>query len=130
MPFTQLGLCPEFASSMIFQQIVGYQRAAEKLMLGEPFTAQEAYEMGFVNRVLPLAELMPYALQQAAKLAALPAASIRVTKRLMKGNQPQDVTTKMVEENQHFAVMLNAPEAKEAFSAFFQKRKPDFSTFN
>ncbi len=130
MPFTQLGLCPEFASSMIFQQIVGYQRAAEKLMLGEPFTAQEAYEMGFVNRVLPLAELMPYALQQAAKLAALPAASIRATKRLMKGNQPQDVATKMVEENQHFALMLNAPEAKEAFAAFFQKRKPDFSKFD
>ncbi|MDE2427407.1 MAG: enoyl-CoA hydratase, partial [Burkholderiales bacterium] len=87
MPFTQLGLCPEFASSMIFQNIVGYQRAAEKLMLGEAFSAQEAYEMGFVNKVLPLEELLPYAQQQATKLAALPAASIRVTKRLMKAKQ-------------------------------------------
>ena len=130
MPFTQLGLCPEFASSMIFQNIVGYQRAAEKLMLGEAFSAQEAFEMGFVNKVLPLAELLPYAQQQAAKLAALPAASIRVTKRLMKGTQPQAVATKMMEENQHFAAMLNAPEAKEAFMAFFQKRKPDFSQFS
>lgn len=130
MPFTQLGLCPEFASSMIFQQIVGYQRAAEKLMFGEPFSADEAYDMGFVNRVLPLAELLPYAQLQAAKLAALPAASIRVTKRLMKGSQPQAVATKMLEENQHFASMLNAPEAKEAFMAFFQKRKPDFSQFS
>ena len=130
MPFTQLGLCPEFASSMVFQQIVGYQRAAEKLMLGESFTAQEAFEMGFVNKVLPLEELLPYAQQIAAKLVALPAASIRTTKRLMKGSQPQAIVTKMAEENQHFSAMLNAPEAREAFMAFFQKRKPDFSQFN
>lgn len=130
MPFTQLGLCPEFASSMVFQQIVGYQRAAEKLMLGEAFSAQEAMEMGFVNKVLPLAELLPYAQQVAAKLVALPAASIRVTKRLMKANQPAAIQAKMVEENQHFAAMLAAPEAREAFMAFFQKRKPDFSQFN
>ncbi|MFZ6721421.1 enoyl-CoA hydratase [Undibacterium sp. Ji49W] len=130
MPFTQLGLCPEFASSMVFQQIVGYQRAAEKLMLGEAFSAQEAFEMGFVNKVLPLEELLPYAQQQAAKLVALPAASIRVTKRLMKGNQPAAISAKMLEENKHFAAMLSGPEAKEAFMAFFQKRKPDFSQFN
>jgi enoyl-CoA hydratase/carnithine racemase len=130
MPFTQLGLCPEFASSMIFQQIVGYQRAAEKLMLGEAFSANEAFEMGFVNKVLPLEELLPYAQRQAAKLVALPAASIRVTKRLMKGNQPAAISDKMTEENKHFSAMLNAPEAKEAFMAFFQKRKPDFSQFN
>ena len=130
MPFTQLGLCPEFASSMIFQQIVGYQRAAEKLMLGEAFSANEAFEMGFVNKVLPLEELLPYAQQQAAKLVALPAASIRVTKRLMKGNQLAAISAKMTEENKHFSAMLNAPGAKEAFMAFFQKRKPDFSQFN
>ena len=130
MPFTQLGLCPEFASSLVFQQIVGYQRAAEKLMLGEAFSAQEAFEMGFVNKVLPLADLLPYAEQVAAKLVALPAASIRTTKRLMKGAQPQAIVAKMAEENQHFAAMLNAPEAREAFMAFFQKRKPDFSQFN
>lgn len=130
MPFTQLGLCPEFASSMIFQQIVGYQRAAEKLMLGEAFTAAEAFEIGFVNKVLPLEALLPYAQQQAAKLVALPAASIRATKRLMKGNQPAAISAKMTEENKYFSAMLNAPEAKEAFMAFFQKRKPDFSQFN
>lgn len=130
MPFTQLGLCPEFASSMVFQQIVGYQRAAEKLMLGESFSAQEAFEMGFVNKVLPLEELLPYAQQQAAKLVALPAASIRATKRLMKGASPAAISTKMMEENKYFSAMLNAPEAKEAFMAFFQKRKPDFSQFN
>ncbi len=130
MPFTQLGLCPEFASSLIFQQIVGYQRAAEKLMFGEAFSAQEAYEIGFVNKVLPPEELMPYALKQAAKLVALPAASIRATKRLMKSNQQEAIIAKMGEENVHFRTMLTAPEAKEAFMAFFQKRKPDFSQFS
>jgi enoyl-CoA hydratase/carnithine racemase len=77
-----------------------------------------------------LDELLSYAQQQAAKLVALPAASVRVTKRLMKEGQPEAVANKMAEENQHFAAMLNAPEAKEAFMAFFQKRKPDFSQFN
>ncbi|WP_394782285.1 enoyl-CoA hydratase [Undibacterium sp.] len=130
MPFTQLGLCPEFASSILFPQIVGYPRAAEKLMLGEAFSAQEAWEMGLASKVLPLEELLPYAQKQAAKLAALPANSIRTTKRLMKGNQSAAVVAKMEEENKNFGTMLAAPEAKEAFKAFFEKRKPDFSQFS
>ena len=129
MPFAQLGLCPEAASSLLFPQIVGYQRAAEKLMLGEPFLAEEAYQMGLVNKVLPLAQLMEFARGQAAKLAALRASSIRTTKRLMKGNQIPAVEAQMVEESKHFGTMLAAPEAKEAFSAFFEKRKPAFSKF-
>jgi len=129
MPFTQLGLCPEFASSAILPMIAGYQRAAEKLMLGEVFFADEAREMGIVNKVLPLAELQAYALAQAAKLAALPASSLRATKRLMKGNHTAAVDAKMAEEAMHFGQMLTAPEAREAFMAFFQKRKPDFKQF-
>ncbi|MGZ8291356.1 MAG: enoyl-CoA hydratase-related protein, partial [Telluria sp.] len=77
MPFSQLGLCPEFASSLLFPQLAGYPRAAEKLLLGEAFLAQEAFDMGLVSKVLPLAELLPFAQGQAAKLAALPAASVR-----------------------------------------------------
>ncbi|MBY0574009.1 MAG: enoyl-CoA hydratase [Undibacterium sp.] len=130
LPFAQLGLCPEFASSMVFQQIVGYQRAAEKLLLGEAFLAQEALTMGFVNRVLSVEELLPYAQQQAAKIAALPAKSIRLTKSLMKASQPQAIVAKMNEENTHFASMLNEPAAREAMMAFFQKRKPDFTQFD
>jgi enoyl-CoA hydratase/carnithine racemase len=130
MPFTQLGLCPEFASSMLLPQVAGYPRAAEKLMLGEAFSAQEALEMGLATKVLPLEELLPYAQKQAAKLVALPAASIRITKRLMKTNQAEAIVAKMKEENQHFGAMLSAPEAREAFMAFFQKRKPDFSQFD
>ena len=129
MPFAQLGLCPEFASSLLFPQLAGYPRAAEKLLLGEAFLAQEAFEMGLVSRVLPLADLMAFAQGQAAKLVALPAASIRATKALMKRARMGPINDTMAAENELFGAMLLAPEAKEAFTAFFQKRKPDFSTF-
>ncbi|OGB27796.1 MAG: enoyl-CoA hydratase [Burkholderiales bacterium RIFCSPLOWO2_02_FULL_57_36] len=129
MPFSPLGLCPEFASSMLFPQIVGYQRAAEKLLLGEAFSADEALAMGLVSKVLPLDELHAFARGQAAKLAALPASSLRVTKALMKSSQSAAIGARMQEENKHFGAMLNAPEAKEAFSAFFEKRKADFTKF-
>lgn len=130
MPFTQLGLCPEFASSILLPRLAGYQRAAEKLMLGEAFGAQEAYEMGLISRVLPVEELPAFALQQAAKLAALPASSIRVTKRLMKQSEQAAVMSKMNEESKLFSEMLVSPEAREAFQAFFEKRKPDFTKFS
>lgn len=129
LPFVQLGLCPEAASSLLLPRLVGYQRAAEKLMLGEAFSAQEALEMGLVTRVLPVAELHDFALQQARKLAALPASSLRETKRLMKSGAVAEVEKQMADEGAVFRRMLAAPEAKEAFSAFFEKRKPDFSRF-
>lgn len=129
MPFAQLGLCPEFASSLLFPQLAGYPRAAEKLLLGETFLADEAYHMGLVSKVLPLADLLPHAQQQAAKLVALPAASIRATKALMKLSKTGPVNDAITAENKLFGAMLLAPEAKEAFTAFFEKRKPDFSTF-
>lgn len=129
MPFSQLGLCPEFASSVLLTQIAGYPRAAEKLMLGEAFLAQEALEMGLVSRVLPAAELLAFAQGQAAKLVALPASSIRATKQLMKASRKGLISETITAENKLFSAMLTAPEAKEAFTAFFQKRKPDFSQF-
>ncbi|MGO4611911.1 enoyl-CoA hydratase-related protein, partial [Variovorax sp. 2RAF20] len=79
-----------------------YQRAAEKLMLGEAFSAQEALAMGLVTKVLPVAELQDYVRQQAAKLAALPASSLRETKRLMKGDDVAAVEQKMGEEGEVF----------------------------
>lgn len=129
MPFSQLGLCPEFASSLLLPQIAGPQRAAEKLMLGELFPAEEARDMGLVNKVLPLDQLPAFAQAQAAKLVALPASSLRATKRLMKGHQAAAIEAKMAEEIKDFSAMLSAPEAQEAFKAFFEKRKPDFAQF-
>ena len=130
MPFAKLGLCPEFASSILLPQLVGYQRAAEKLFFGESFSAQEAFAMGFINKVLPPDELLTYAKAQAAKLKSLPASSLRMTKSLMKSGQTDAVLAKMSDEGKHFGAMLLAPEAKEAFNAFFQKRKPDFTKFS
>ena len=130
MPFAQLGLCPEFASSLLLPQLAGYPRAAEKLLLGEAFLAEEAFQMGLVSKVLPLDELLPYAQKQAAKLVALPAASIRTTKALMKRARTSAINDTMQSENEKFGAMLLEGEAKEAFTAFFEKRKPDFSQFS
>ena len=129
MPFSQLGLCPEFASSLLLPQLAGYPRAAEKLLLGEAFLAQEALDMGLVSKVVPLADLRAFAEGQAAKLAALPAASVRATKALMKRARTPAINDAMDAENKLFAAMLLAPEAREAMTAFMEKRKPDFSKF-
>ncbi|WP_153099372.1 enoyl-CoA hydratase [Paraburkholderia hayleyella] len=130
LPFTQLGLCPEAASSLLLQRVAGYQLAAEKLLLGEAFDAAEAHRMGFVNRVLPAAGLDAFARQQALKLTALPASSLRVSKTLMKRASQHELQTQMTDEALHFAKMLLSPEAREAFKAFFEKRKPDFRQFD
>lgn len=129
LPFASLGLCPEAASSLLLPALAGYQRAAEKLLLGEPFTAAEAQQMGLVNRVLPVAELQGYARSRALALAAQPASSLRVTKALMKGVSVERMEAQMAREGGEFRRLLASPEAKEAFSAFFERRKPDFSRF-
>src|SRR5688572_20389480 len=127
MPFVNLGLCPEAASSLLAPQMLGYHRAAEALLLGEPFMAEAALEVGLVNRVLPPTEANNFAQAQARKLAAKPLTSLVETKRLMKkGRQPQ-VLQQMQDEGESFRRMLQEPAAKEAFTAFMEKRKPDFS---
>jgi len=127
MPFVNLGLCPEAASSLLVPRMFGYHRAAEALLLGEPFFAEAALEVGLVNRVLPPTEVNAYAQAQAKKLAAKPLSSLVETKRLMKGSEQAQVLAKMAEEGQSFGRMLREPAAREAFSAFMEKRKPDFS---
>jgi len=127
MPFVNLGLCPEAGSSLLAPQMLGYHRAAEALLLGEPFMAEAALEVGLVNRVLPPTEANGYAQVVAQKLAAKPSSSLAETKRLMKQGQHQLVLQQMAEEGQRFARMLREPAAREAFGAFMEKRKPDFS---
>jgi len=126
MPFVNLGLCPEAASSLLAPRMFGYHRAAEALLMGEPFFAEAAQEVGLVNRVVPPTEVNGYAQAQALKLAGKPLSSLIETKRLMKGDT-QAVLQKMDEEGQSFGRMLREPAAKEAFGAFMEKRKPDFS---
>jgi enoyl-CoA hydratase/carnithine racemase len=127
MPFVNLGLCPEAASSLLVPQMLGYHRAAEALMLGEPFFAEAAMEVGLVNRVLPPTEVNGYANAQARKLAAKPITSLVETKRLMKKGQQAAVVQQMADEGASFRQLLTAPAAKEAFTAFMEKRRPDFS---
>jgi len=127
MPFVNLGLCPEAASSVLVPQLMGYHRAAEALLMGEPFMAEAALEVGLVNRILPPTETHAYAQAQARKLAAKPIASLIETKRLMKKGQASLVVQQMAEEGASFGRMLREPAAREAFSAFMAKRRPDFS---
>ena len=127
MPFVNLGLCPELASSLLVPQMFGYHRAAEALLLGEPFFAEAAMEVGLVNRVLPPTEVNGYTQAQARKLAAKPLAALIETKRLMKKGQAAQVLAQMTEEGASFGRMLREPAAREAFTAFMEKRRPDFS---
>lgn len=127
LSFVNLGLCPEAASSLLVPAMFGYHRAAEALLLGEPFMAEAALEVGLLNRVVPPSEANRLAQSIAAKLAAKPQSSLLVTKRLMKQHLAAQVQTVMAEEGEMFGRMLREPAAREAFGAFMQKRKPDFS---
>jgi enoyl-CoA hydratase/carnithine racemase len=129
MPFTSLGLVPEAASSLLFPRLLGNQRASELLLLGESLDAETAHEWGFVNRVVDDAALMATARELAQRLAALPPQAVRLTKRLIR-HGASDVAGRMEEELALFSERLGSPEAKEAFAAFMEKRKPDFSRFS
>ena len=128
MPFVNLGICPEAASTLLVPRLMGYQRAAEVLLMGDPFMAEAALEVGLVNRVVPPSEANALAQQQARRLAAKPLSSVVETKRLLKASITPAVLERMREEGAIFGRMLQEPAAKEAFSAFLEKRKPDFSS--
>jgi enoyl-CoA hydratase/carnithine racemase len=124
MPFVNLGLCPEAGSSLLAPQLMGYQRAAEALLMGEPFLVEAALEMGLISRVLPPTEVNAYAQLQARKMATKPLSSLMETKRLMKSAHTPAVLARIQEEAVSFGRMLKEPAALEAFSAFLGKRKP------
>ena len=130
MPFVALGIVPEFASSLIVPRLMGQVRAAEKLLLGDPFTAQDAVDCGIANAVLPAGEVVNHARRMAERFNALPPSAVRETKRLMR-RVPADEVSKAIDvEGEIFLARLSSPEAKEAVQAFFQKRKPDFTQFS
>ena len=129
VPFVNLGLCPEGGSSLLLPLSVGYRRAVELLLFGEPIGAQEAHDWGLVNRVVADAEAIPHALARADALAAKPPAALRGAKSLLKRRLAPLVLQAMHDEGATFAKLLGSPEAKEALSAFVDKRRPDFSRF-
>ncbi len=130
MPFTSLGLVPEFASSLLIPQLMGSRKAAEKLLLGDPFTAEEAVDCGIANAVLPASEVVNHARRVAERFNALPPSAVRESKKLMQRATASQVREAIEVEAELFVRRLSSPEAKEAFTAFFQKRKPDFSQFS
>ena len=129
MPFVALGLVPEFASSLLVPQLMGHRRAAEKLLLGDPFTPEQAVECGIASAVLPAAEVLNHARRVAERFNHLPPGAVREAKQLMRGPQREQLLQTIRAESAVFAQRLRSPEAMEAFQAFFQKRRPDFSKF-
>lgn len=128
LPFINLALVPEAGSSMLLVQAAGYRKAAEWLLLGEPFTAGEAASHGIVSTVCAAGDLAAAARELAAKLAAKPRGALRASKRLMR-RRSEALADRVQAEGALFTEALATPEAREAFSAFLEKRRPDFSQF-
>jgi enoyl-CoA hydratase/carnithine racemase len=127
LPFVNLGLVPEFGSSFSVPARVGHLRAAELFLLGEPFTALRAAELGLVTRVLPDRDLLATATATAQKLAAKPDGALRASKRLIKQASIDQLREAAKIESREFGERVQSAEAKEAFAAFREKRPPNFT---
>jgi len=130
MPFVSLGLVPEFASSLVVPRLLGNVKAAEKLLLGDPFSPEDAVEARIANAVLPAGEVVNHARRIAERFNGLPPGAVRETKKLLRRTSTDEVLKTIAIEGELFSARLRSPEAMEAFQAFFQKRKPDFSKFS
>jgi enoyl-CoA hydratase/carnithine racemase len=126
LPFVNLGLVPEFGSSWSLPARSGYLRAAELIMLGQPFGAKLAAEVGLVTQVVPDATVLDTAIETASKLAAKPPAALQACKRILKRHSRKQLDEAIRIENEEFASRVRSPEANEAFTAFLEKRAPDF----
>ncbi len=127
-PFVDLGIVPEAGSSLLAPMRMGMQRAFELLCLGEPFDAQRAYEAGLVAHVVESRELEAAALKAAARLAKKPPGALAAARKLLRGD-PSAILAQIEKETEVFAERLASGEAQEAFNAFLEKRKPDFTRF-
>src|SRR5262249_47971387 len=127
LPFINLALVPEFGSSFSVPAGVGHLRAAELFLLGEPFTATRAAELGLVTRVVPDQRLFATAMEAAQKLAAKPGRAMRASKRLIKEGFIDQIKAAIRLENEAFSERVRSAEAKEALSAFLEKRPPNFT---
>jgi enoyl-CoA hydratase/carnithine racemase len=124
LPFVNLGLVPEFGSSYLLPLRFGYGRAAELILLGRPFDASRAAELGLVTQVVPNDRLLATAIETARTLAAKPSVALQACKRLMKDAIRQQLQEAVKVENEEFAARVTSDEAKDAFRAFFAKRQP------
>ena len=129
LPFVNLGLCPEYASSYLVPRLVGQQKAAELFLLGEPFSGADAAVMGIVTKAVPWDELSAYAQEKIQRLAKQPPAAVRRSKALLRAATKSAIDTSLQTEYKAFAEGLASEECKESVTAFFEKRAPDFSRF-
>jgi enoyl-CoA hydratase/carnithine racemase len=130
MPFVNLALVPEFGSSYSVPARIGYLRAAELILLGSRFNAKRAAELGLVTRVVSDQELLATATDTARKLAEKPPAALRACKRLIRSSTRELLERAVKRENEEFATRIRSAEAKEAFNAFIEKRKPNFDAIS
>jgi enoyl-CoA hydratase/carnithine racemase len=122
MPFVDLGLVPEAASSLLFPRLAGRRRAARHLLLGEPFGAAEAFDMGLASHVVPQGQLKGALAGLTAGLLAKPPEALRQTQRLLRREATEEILNRMELENGHFAERLQSDEVKQAIAAFFAAR--------
>ena len=125
-PFVSLGLCPEFASSLLIPLNAGYHKSVKPAARGADQRECEASEMKTVNRVLSPDEVLDFVINQAELFNQLPPASVRATKRLLRSGWKKVTEKVIADEASSFGQMLRSAEAKEAFTAFFERRKPEF----
>jgi enoyl-CoA hydratase/carnithine racemase len=127
MPFINLAVVPEFGSSCAVPARIGHVRAAELILLGSSFDARRAAELGLVNQVIPDKDVLAKATETAEKLAAKSASALQASKRLIKQPFREQIKAAMKAENEEFSAQVRSADAKEAFTAFLEKRKPDFT---
>jgi enoyl-CoA hydratase/carnithine racemase len=127
MPFIDLAVVPEFGSSCSVPARIGHLRAAKLILLGLPFDAKRAAELGLVTQVVSDQNLLATAAETAQKLAAKPAGALQASKRLLKRSVHEQIKAAMKAENEEFSVRVRSEDAREAFAAFLAKRPPDFN---
>jgi enoyl-CoA hydratase/carnithine racemase len=127
LPFVDLALVPEAASTLLLPRLAGRRRAARYLLLGEPFGVEEAVAMGIVSHSASAGELDAALKDVVARLLAKPPAALAATQRLLRADSSREVLERMKLESELFGERLGSAEAKEAFTAFFEKRKPNFA---
>jgi enoyl-CoA hydratase/carnithine racemase len=125
VPFVNIGLCPEAASSVMLPLAIGHKRAAEMLMFGDRVPAATALDWGIVNALVPNDALAAAAGKKALTLAAKPPAALRATKMLLKRSLVPGALEAMEREAREFGSLLHSPAARECLSAFIEKRAPD-----
>jgi enoyl-CoA hydratase/carnithine racemase len=130
MPFVNLALVPEFGSSYSVPARIGHLRAAELILLGQPFNASRAAELGLVTRVVPDQELLATATKTASALTEKPPHALQACKRMMRSSTREQLERAVKLENEEFSKRVRSSEAKEAFTAFLEKRRPNFTTTN